>query len=112
MSRKPTDPVQLKLRFSEKLRQRIEKAALRNNQSMNTEIVRRLEESFGREELNEALRAAMWQVLTQGGLAEALKPLAAQIVEKIDVSKFDHTKEAFRDIEARRELETKPENKS
>jgi len=110
MPRKPADPVHLKLRFNEKLRQRIERAALRNNQSMNAEIVRRLEESFDREELNETLRAAMWQVLTQGGLAEALKPIAAQIVKQLDVSGFIHTKEAWRGIEARRGLENKPED--
>src|SRR5437764_217881 len=48
MARKPMDPVQLKLRFSEKLRARIEAAALKNGQSMNSEIVQRLEQSFAR----------------------------------------------------------------
>jgi hypothetical protein len=112
MPRKPADPVQLKLRFDEKLRLRIERAALRNNQSMNAEIIRRLEESFDREELSEFMRAAMWQALTQGGLAEALKPLAAQLVEKLDVIGFELTKKVAREIEARRESETKPEDKS
>jgi Arc-like DNA binding domain len=38
--------VDLKLRLSEKLRRKIERAAARNNHSMNTEILERLEESF------------------------------------------------------------------
>jgi hypothetical protein len=46
MARKPTDMVQLKLRFSEALRRRLERAAARNNRSMNTEIIHRLQGSF------------------------------------------------------------------
>jgi hypothetical protein len=47
MARKPTDEVQLKLRFSEALRRRLERVAKHNNRSMNTEIVHRLEQSLG-----------------------------------------------------------------
>lgn len=36
----------MKLRLGEKLRRRIERAAARNNHSMNTEILDRLERSF------------------------------------------------------------------
>ena len=50
MSRKPNDPVKLNLRFTEALRLRLEKQAARNNRSMNEEIVRRLEESFTKED--------------------------------------------------------------
>jgi plasmid stability protein len=50
MSRKPSETVQLKLRFPEKLRQRIESAAARNERSMNAEIVQRLEQSFQKED--------------------------------------------------------------
>ena len=46
MTRKPTDLVQLKLRFDERLRRRIERAAERNECSMNAEIIRRLGQSF------------------------------------------------------------------
>jgi hypothetical protein len=49
MARKPTDEVQLKLRFSEALRRRLERAAARNHRSMNTEIIHRLDWSFGYE---------------------------------------------------------------
>jgi hypothetical protein len=48
MPRKPTDVVQLKLRFPEALRRRLERAAKSHGQSLNTEIVRILEEAFGK----------------------------------------------------------------
>jgi Arc-like DNA binding domain len=51
MARKPTDTVQLKLRFPESLRRRLERAAAPKNESMNAEIVHRLEESFRTEDL-------------------------------------------------------------
>jgi hypothetical protein len=57
MSRKPSDPVKLNLRFTEALRSRLEKQAARNNRSMNEEIIRRLEESFRNEDLMTALEA-------------------------------------------------------
>jgi len=51
MARKPTDTVHLRLRFDERLRRRIEKAAEQNAQSMNAEIVARLEHSFQQEDI-------------------------------------------------------------
>jgi hypothetical protein len=48
--RKSADTVHLRLRFPEKLRRRIEAAATKNQQSMNAEIVERLERSFGQED--------------------------------------------------------------
>jgi Arc-like DNA binding domain len=49
---------ELKLRLGEKLRRRIERAAARNNHSMNTEILDRLERSF---EGDDAERAGAMQ---------------------------------------------------
>jgi hypothetical protein len=46
VARKPTDIVQLKLRFPESLRRQLEREAARNHRSMNTEIIHRLEESI------------------------------------------------------------------
>src|SRR5262249_34094594 len=46
VTRRPADLVQLKLRFDERLRRRIERAAERNECSMNAEIIKRLEQSF------------------------------------------------------------------
>jgi uncharacterized membrane protein YccC len=46
MARKPSDTVQLKLRFPEGLRRRLEREARRHGQSLNREIVSILEERF------------------------------------------------------------------
>jgi Arc-like DNA binding domain len=46
VARKPTDIVQLKLRFPESLRRQLEREAARNHRSMNTEIIHRLGESI------------------------------------------------------------------
>jgi Arc-like DNA binding domain len=46
VARKPTDIVQLKLRFPESLRRHLEREAARSHRSMNTEIIHRLEESI------------------------------------------------------------------
>jgi len=50
MARKPTDEVQLKLRFPEALRRKLERAADHEGRSMNTEIIRRLERTFAVDE--------------------------------------------------------------
>ena len=50
MARKLSDTVKLNLRFSEELRRKLEKAAERNNQSINSEIVARLDGSFRRDD--------------------------------------------------------------
>jgi hypothetical protein len=59
MGRKPTEQVHLKLRFTERLRKRIEQAAAQNNRSMNEEIIRRLEESFTGGDLTKTLVKAV-----------------------------------------------------
>jgi predicted DNA-binding ribbon-helix-helix protein len=46
MARKPTDEVQLKLRFSEALRKKLDRAADQGERSLNAEIIHRLEHSF------------------------------------------------------------------
>jgi len=50
MARKLQDTVQLKLRFSEALRRRLEREAKRQEQSLNAEIISRLEQSFRKAE--------------------------------------------------------------
>ena len=52
MARKPSESVQLKLRFSDALRRQLERAASAGDRSMNSEIVRRLERSFRTEQSN------------------------------------------------------------
>jgi hypothetical protein len=46
MARKPTDIIKLQLRLPERLRRLIKEAAKQHKQSMNTEIVKRLDESL------------------------------------------------------------------
>jgi hypothetical protein len=64
----PSQNVQLKLRFPEKLRGRIESAAARNERSMNAEIVHRLEQSFQKED----------QATNQAALAQAAATTAVE----------------------------------
>src|SRR5262249_41979651 len=68
LARKPTDTVQLKLRFSEALRRRLERAAEANVQSMNAEIIQRLEQSFQEQDqkqlIKESAREAAKTTLT------------------------------------------------
>jgi hypothetical protein len=56
MARKPTDTVHLRLRFDEKLRRRLERAAAENKHSMNAEIVQRLEQSFREQDQRQLMR--------------------------------------------------------
>ena len=51
MARKPTDIVQLKLRFPESLRRQLARLARENRRSMNTEIIFRLHDSVAASEL-------------------------------------------------------------
>jgi Arc-like DNA binding domain len=64
MVRKQSDTVHLKLRFSEKLRLRIEAAADRNQRSMNSEIVHRLEQSFEKDDRMADIKAAAMATAT------------------------------------------------
>jgi hypothetical protein len=57
MPRKLTDTVQLKLRFDEKLRRRLEREANQNKRSMNAEIIDRLEKSFAKQDEGKLLAA-------------------------------------------------------
>jgi len=66
MARKPTDTVQLNLRFPESLRRRLERAADANDCSLNSEIVIRLEQSFRREDfqkVQDAVNKGMTDIL-------------------------------------------------
>jgi hypothetical protein len=69
MARKLTDIINLKLRLSEALRRRLEKAAERNDRSMNAEIIHRLETSFEPPpfDLHRALADAIEEARTKHG---------------------------------------------
>ena len=73
MARKPADPVKLNLRFTEALRSRLEKQAARANRSMNEEIVRRLEESFAKEDMMQNLEALADSIAEKVGAAVTIK---------------------------------------
>jgi hypothetical protein len=60
MARKPTDMVQLKLRFPEAVRRRLEREAKRNNRSMNTEIINRLQRTFAIDDSGAATNMLDW----------------------------------------------------
>jgi hypothetical protein len=79
MSRKPSQTVQLKLRFPEKLRQRIESAAAGNKRSMNGEIVQRLEQSFQKDDL-----LAREATVAQAAATTALEQFKVASEGKID----------------------------
>ena len=64
MVRKQSDTVHLKLRFSEKLRLRVEAAADHNQRSMNSEIVHRLEQSFEKHDRMADIKAAAMETAT------------------------------------------------
>jgi Arc-like DNA binding dprotein len=61
MARKPQELRPVMTRIPEALRRRLERAAERNNRSMNTEIIHRLEESFAIEAAEAAGAAAAAQ---------------------------------------------------
>jgi hypothetical protein len=84
MARKPTDEVQLKLRFSEALRRRLERVAARNNRSMNTEIIHRLEESLARDPTIENLLTELNDRLAQLSMTESFGQRLTAINEKLD----------------------------
>jgi hypothetical protein len=80
MARKPSDTVQLKLRFPEALRRRLERAAKASDQSMNAEIIHRLEKSFRRQDEDERLKAMLSE--NDGVIGTILD----RILEKFDLS--------------------------
>jgi hypothetical protein len=55
MARRLNDEVQLKLRFNEQLRKRLERAAAQSDHSMNGEIIHRLTRSFENQDRTEEL---------------------------------------------------------
>jgi DNA-binding FrmR family transcriptional regulator len=80
-ARKPTDIVNLKLRFREELRRRLDKEAKKSGRSLNGEIVARLERSLEANEMRTAVseaarfeiaRLALSAVRTQTGIEKML----------------------------------------
>jgi Arc-like DNA binding dprotein len=72
---------ELKLRLGEKLRRRIERAAARNNHSMNTEILDRLERSFAADDAGEA---GAIQVYEDIQAVRRIHKISGQLLKEID----------------------------
>jgi Arc-like DNA binding domain len=90
VARKPTDTVQLKLRFSESLRRRLEREAKREERSLNAEIVGRLDESF--QKAREAdLTADTFRAALGGPTGDLLRACATAIwlLEKRTAKKWN-----------------------
>jgi Arc-like DNA binding dprotein len=96
MARKPTDTAIFSLRIREELRKRIEREAQRQERSMNTEIIERLEESFRRED-NDA-----------GARRVAALAFADVMYEMTDhMQSLEQMRRALKDIEQRLQRATK-----
>ena len=78
MARKLTDTVQLKLRFSEALRRRLEREAKRQEHSLNGEIIARLEQSFRKSEDADLLGSTL-RALFGGATGDLLRAIATAI---------------------------------
>jgi hypothetical protein len=81
MAKKLSETVKLNLRFSEELRRKLEKAAERKNQSMNLEIVERLEHSFTLERLDELLDRKI-DVAIQVAVKQALHDVGVELLRR------------------------------
>jgi hypothetical protein len=79
MARKRTDTIKLQLRLSERLRRRIERAAERDECSMNAEIIKRLEQSFEQVDKIEEILGGEYNVALFRMLAGALGMVEAQV---------------------------------
>jgi hypothetical protein len=74
--RKPDEIVNLKVRFTEALRKRIEQEAKKNQRSLNGEIVYRLTASFG----EEGIELASQYEEAEKELARQLREVVAQMI--------------------------------
>jgi hypothetical protein len=79
-NRKPTDTVQLKLRFSEALRRQLAQDAKQRNCSLNALIVWRLEQSLKSESLYDAPLSTVVAKTLFDGLEEAVLDELATLV--------------------------------
>jgi hypothetical protein len=101
--RKPTDQVQLKLRFDERLRRKMEDAAARNDRSLNSEIIARLEQSMMRLGMTAEILSLVYGPKVGGLLAAAhvhgkilfLRPEVKEHIRKTAAAKIDEILKAI-----------------
>jgi hypothetical protein len=93
--RKPSDTVQLNLRFSERLRGRLERDAAHERRSMNAEIVERLERSYRKEE-DADLTADTFRAALGGPTGDLFRAIATAIwlIEKRTGKKWNEDRDA------------------
>jgi len=94
MARKLSDTVQLKLRFSEALRRRLEREAKRQEHSLNGEIIARLEQTFRKSEDADLLGSTL-RALFGGATGDLLRAIATAIwlIEKSAGKKWHEDRE-------------------
>src|SRR5262249_54939477 len=94
MARKLADTVQLKLRFSEALRRRLEREAKRPEHSVNGEIIARLEQSLRKSEDADLLGSTL-RALFGGATGDLLRAIATAIwlIEKRTGKKWHEDRE-------------------
>jgi Arc-like DNA binding domain len=107
MARKSTDTIKLQLRLPERLRRRLERAAETHDQSMNFEILKRLEESFQAEDWDARLEAAADRALRKLRRTEAEAALEG-IVEQAAAKFSDTAVERVADAITEKVVELKP----
>jgi 23S rRNA G2069 N7-methylase RlmK/C1962 C5-methylase RlmI len=101
--RKPADTVHLRLRFPEKLRRRIEAAAGKNQQSMNAEIVERLERSFVGEDMTAAIDEA-----AEAAVNRLVNPELEDLFRAYRRLSDDHVVKEYGDIAVQLVMEASP----
>jgi len=95
MARKPTDTIKLNLRFPEALRRLLEREAMKEGRSLNTEIVDRLYRSLRQEDKQTDIIAQyLFSVLQDGGVLERMIEMAAE--SDADMAAYDEWKERSR----------------
>jgi hypothetical protein len=94
MARKLNEIVGLQLRFSERLRRKIEEAAKQKDRSMNQEIVGRLEDSFTRPTLVREIAAEVWNA--EAAIRRILRGVVEEKVAEIRGMDAEQFGEAIR----------------
>jgi Arc-like DNA binding domain len=77
--RDPQDIVNLKVRFTEAMRRRIEEEAKRNHRSLNGEIVHRLATTFGEEGIELVQQFELAQKLAEEMVNEAMRAVREKL---------------------------------
>jgi hypothetical protein len=88
-ARKPTDTVQLKLRFSEGLRRQLARQAKQRDCSLNAEIVARLEQSLKSESLHNAPLSTVMARTLFDGLDEAVLRELVELFLKTELTPLE-----------------------